>query len=420
LLNNSFRVPVIDLLLTGNSQLVQACGVNSFERSKSKIMGKIKFRAGSSSVFFQSLDGEIRQLLSSPGFLAKAKKKLWIKMIFYFVLHTGAYWILFFVPHNGTGSLILSYIFIGLSGLLLGFNVSHDAMHGTFSRNKKVNHWLYHISFNIQGNNAYLWKIRHNSSHHVFPNVDGCDADIDDNPFIRLSPQHRLRKYQRYQHIYSIGVYCFYTLHWFLFKDPLYLFKKKVANLQHKEHSAKQKILFFSWKALYLLLVLILPVVSGYSFGDILLCFFIMHVVNSLVFIHCLIATHFSMETRFPVQDENGFLPDDYYTHQLATALDYLPQSRTCNLLLGGFNAHAAHHLYPRLPHTIYPFISGIIERKAKEFKMPYNKLGFGDAIRSHYRYLKMMGTEPKKQIVVANSSNRCAACSKKCLNYTV
>jgi linoleoyl-CoA desaturase len=367
-------------------------------------MTKIKFRAGSSSTFFQSLDSEIGQLLRSTALLTKAKRKLWIKMIFYFGLHASAYCLLFFVPHKELPGLILTYVFIGVSGLLLGFNVSHDALHGSFSKNKRVNHWLYHLSFNIQGNNAYLWKIRHNSSHHIFPNVDGCDADIDDNPFIRLSPQHRLRNYQRYQHIYSFFVYCFYTLHWFLFKDALYMFKKNVANLQSKKHPPSQVVLFFAWKLLYLFMLLVLPVLTGYSFAEVLLCFFIMHVVNSLAFIHFLIATHFCMETQFPVQDEQGFLPYDYYTHQLATSLDYLPHSKVCNLFIGGFNAHAAHHLYPKLPHTIYPEISGLIEQKAKEFKMPYNKLSLWGAIRSHYRYLKLMGNTTVRPVTTTIS----------------
>src|ERR1051326_8738043 len=175
-------------------------------------MKKIKFQIGRSSGFFNSLNKNVEHLLSSSDLLAKAKRLLWSKMIFYFLMHAGSYALLFLLPHRELASLIFNYIFIGLSGIFLAFNVSHDACHETFSKNKAVNHWLYHLSFNMQGTNAYLWKIRHTASHHLFPNVDGCDADIDDNPIIRLSPQHPMRKYQRYQHIYSVLVYCLYTL----------------------------------------------------------------------------------------------------------------------------------------------------------------------------------------------------------------
>jgi linoleoyl-CoA desaturase len=355
-------------------------------------MEKIKFHAGSSSAFFISLDRDVRKLLSSTNLLSKAKKLLWIKTVFYVLLHLSSYLILFLITHTGLISLILNYIFIGLSGLLLAFNVSHDACHDAYSKNKAVNYWLYHLSFNMQGTSAYLWKIRHNASHHVFPNVDGCDADIDDNPIIRLSPQHPLRKYQRYQHFYSFFVYCFYTLHWFLFKDVLYLFKKKVGNLKNKKHSLKTWALFFFWKIVYLFVLLVLPILKGYQSSDILLSFFIMHVINSLFFIHFLIFTHLCMETQFPKTDESGYLPYDYYVHQLATSLDYFPTSKIYNWFLGGFNAHAAHHLYPKLPHTTYPEISAIIEQKAKEFNIRYNKLSLFSAIKSHYKYLKIMG----------------------------
>jgi len=185
----------------------------------------------------------------------------------------------------------------------------------------------------------------------------------------------------------------------------MYLFKKKVANLQNKKHSTGQRALFFFWKMLYLFIFLVLPALAGYSFGDILLCFFIMHVVNSLAFIHFLIATHLCMETQFPQTDENGCLPYDYYTHQLATSLDYSPTNKIYNWFLGGFNAHAAHHLYPKLPHTIYPEISRIIEQKAKEFNLPYNKLSLPAAIRSHYRYLKMMGRASQHPFIFETSN---------------
>ncbi len=111
-------------------------------------MEKIKFYSGSSSAFFISLDKDVRTLLSSTNLLLKAKRILWVKTVFYALLHLSSYLILYLVIHTGIISLILNYIFIGLSGLLLAFNVSHDACHEAYSKNKTVNYWLYHLSFN--------------------------------------------------------------------------------------------------------------------------------------------------------------------------------------------------------------------------------------------------------------------------------
>lgn len=360
-------------------------------------MEKIKFQAGSSSLFFRSLDKEVQKMIEEKGLLKKAKKRLYIKTVFYTLLFAGAYSSLYLIDHLSFSSLAINYVLIGITGILLAFNVSHDACHGAFSKNKRLNYWMYHLTFNLQGTNAYLWQLRHNASHHLFPNVDGCDADIDDNPFLRLSPQHPLKSYQRFQHIYAIAVYCIYSLHWFLVKDLFYLFNKKVANLQHKKHSVKELGLLFFWKIVYITLLILIPIITGYDPGDVLLSFLIMHVCLSLFFIHVLIATHLCMETQFPQTDETGNLPGDYYAHQLATSLDYSPTNKIFNWFLGGFNSHAAHHLYPKLPHTTYTEISILIERKAKEFNLPYNKLSIIAAIRSHYKFLKVMGTSPGK-----------------------
>lgn len=355
-------------------------------------MEKIKFQEGSSSEFFRSLDKEVNEMINKSGLLKKATKRLYIKAIFYIMLFVSAYSCLYFIDHTSIFSLASNYALIGLTGILLAFNVSHDACHGSFSKNKNLNYWIYHLTFNLQGTNAYLWQLRHNASHHVFPNVDGCDADIDNNPFLRLSPQHPLKSYQRYQHIYAIFVYCIYSLHWFLVKDLFYLFWKKVANLQHKKHATREFLLLFFWKMIYIGLLIVVPSVYRYDPGNVLLAFLIMHICLSLFFIHVLIATHLCMETQFPKTDENGNLPGDYYTHQLATSLDYAPTNKIYNFFLGGFNSHAAHHLYPKLPHTAYTEISVIIEKKVKEFGIPYNQLGMMDAIRSHYKFLKAMG----------------------------
>jgi len=71
------------------------------------------------------------------------------------------------------------------------------------------------------------------------------------------------------------------------------------------------------------------------------------------------------METQIPKADDNGFLPKDYYQHQLATSLDFSPTNKLYNWILGGFNSHAAHHLYPKLPNTLYPYITLLIQQKS-------------------------------------------------------
>src|SRR4030095_1485902 len=125
-------------------------------------MEKIKFQSGSFSPFFRSLDKEVDEMIERNGLLKKARKILYIKTILYILLFAGTYLSLYLIDHSSFISLALNYVLIGLTGILLAFNVSHDACHGSFSKNKMLNYWMYHLTFNLQGTNAYLWQLRHN------------------------------------------------------------------------------------------------------------------------------------------------------------------------------------------------------------------------------------------------------------------
>jgi linoleoyl-CoA desaturase len=123
--------------------------------------------------------------------------------------------------------------------------------------------------------------------------------------------------------------------------------------------------------------------------------FVVMHFVVPLVFVSSLIGTHFCEETAFPQVDPDGHLRGSWAGHQLATSLDYPLTSRLANFLLGGFNCHAAHHLFPEVCHVHYIAISGIIQATCGELGLPYHELPYSAMIRSHFRFLKRMGTEP-------------------------
>lgn len=354
---------------------------------------KIKFPPTNSD-FFKELNLEISKILTEDT-LTKGKQILRVKFFFYLFIFISLYCCLYtnFISQD-LALLILFYTLLGLSGILLAFNASHDAVHNTLFSSKKNNLMAHFIIFNLQGVNAALWKKRHISSHHIFPNVDGCDADIDNNSFIRLSHSHKLKEIHKYQYLYAPLLYCFYTLHWILIKDFLYLFKKEVANMKNLTYSKKFILEVILLKLFYFLYMIFLPLYfSKADLKMVLISFFIMHSIISLFFVLTLIISHLTTETKFPKPDKNGFLPTCYYEHQLSVSLDYHPTNKIANWILGGFNSHAAHHLFPKLPHTLYTIITPVIKNKAVKYSMPYNELNIRSAIYSHFKYLKQLGS---------------------------
>tara|TARA_B100000787_G_scaffold109080_1_gene81140 strand:+ start:1135 stop:2214 length:1080 start_codon:yes stop_codon:yes gene_type:complete len=319
---------------------------------------------------------------------------LWFKLFFYLSCFLLSIFVLFLNSYgNNFFLLILNYLCIGVSGILLAFNSSHDACHQTFSKKKWVNDLIFHFTFNMQGTNARLWKIRHVASHHLFSNVDGCDADIDDNPLIRFSPNHKKKWFMKYQHLYSPLLYSLYFLVWIYVKDFVYLNKRNLANLKNQNYPFWYTLELIFWKLFYLFYIMFLPYyLLDFTISELLSAYIIMIVVGSNIFIYTLATTHFTLETEFPTANRDGILPYSFAQHQLVVSMDYHPTSKMATFLFGGFNSHAAHHLFPNLPHTIYPKVTPIIVNKAYEYNYKYNVLSLLGTIKSHFRYLKKLG----------------------------
>lgn len=355
-------------------------------------MQKISFSPSGHQLIAQELKERMKILNKDGSMLRRAYVVLWIKLLFYLVAFVSSFIGLVFAEYQNPMAFLTHYIIFGLLGILLAFNAAHDAAHGTFSKNKVINSVIFRFTFNINGVNSYLWKMRHIASHHLFPNVDGTDADLDESVLLRLSPTHRKRRLHKYQHVYATLLYMFYTLHWIFYKDFIYLGKKELSNLRNIQHSTLEVFRFYFWKLIYLLFYLGIPVYCGYSFGLVLLSFVCMHLVISVFFVWTLIISHLTCETAFPIKNNEGVLPMNYFEHQLATAMDYRPKSILMNWFLGGFNAHAAHHLFPKWPHTMNRHITYSIQRIAVKFGLPYHSSTFIGALISHYKYLKRMG----------------------------
>lgn len=345
------------------------------------------------STFYDDVIKRISDFIQ-PNEIKKSHRLIQVKTILYLTFYLGIYLVLFqhWMPKHFL-VLLCSYILIGLLGLLLSFNCGHDAAHGTFSRHRVINQLIFYFIFNSQGVNSRLWKIRHLNSHHLFPNVDGCDADIDQNKMMRLSPNHPTRKIYEYQHIYAIFLYLFYTLHWIVIKDFMYLRKKELANLKNLNYSFWFVLETILLKVVYVVSLVVIPAYySEYSFLQVFTAFLLMHGVISICFVFSLAISHLSEKATFATIDSQNELSHNFFEHQLAVSVDFHPSAKWANWVFGGFNAHAAHHLFPSLPHTLYPKITSYIEQVAHEYGYRYNKLSFFKAIRAHMNYLYLLG----------------------------
>lgn len=320
-----------------------------------------------------------------------ANTKVLLKAFVYFTFVVSSYaWLL---HAQNYWQLQFAYWAFGFSSILCALNFAHDAAHHSLTGKRKIDDLIFELVFNWQGANGYLWKIRHNHSHHAYPNVDDCDADLQVNGLIALSPNQQLKWFHRYQHIYAPFAYLFYTLLWVFYKDFILFFTRKQANILFKTHPRKEWIKFFLYKSMYLAVYIFIPYyISGISIYLVLMAFAGMHLIVSLFLLFTFLISHYVEGIVFTNPSANGSLGTSWARHQINVSVDFHAARNWAGYIFGGFNAHVAHHLFPQVCHVHYPAITKIIRNKLRKHRVPYHSVTFFGGIASHVRYLRKQG----------------------------
>ncbi|MBL4624201.1 MAG: acyl-CoA desaturase [Flavobacteriales bacterium] len=311
-----------------------------------------------------------------------------------------------------TYGLILSNVFVSSAWIILvlcaihgfytaqiGLNIGHDAVHGAFSSKIKVNKRMAMI-FNIVGANDYVWSITHNILHHTFTNIPDHDDDLNQPAILRVSPDKKLMKIHRFQHIYVFFLYTLSSLSWVFVKDYVKFFSKNLGAEKNKVHPRKEYFRLFFYKAVYYTILLVIPMlVVDFAWYYILLGFYVAHVFEGLTLALVFHMAHLVEGTDFPVPTETGSVENSWAIHQMYTTADFSRKSPIANWLCGGLNFQVEHHLFPLICHVHYKHISPIVKQTAEEFGVPFieNKT-FAGAIASHLRLLKRLGRQKQEE----------------------
>lgn len=360
-----------------------------------------KFPREINSTFSQSLRSRVNAYFKknkvSRNANANMVTKTVVMLAFFFVpivlLSTGlitSVWFLF-----------AAYLIAGLGMSGIGMGIMHDAIHGSYSRNKKVNTILGY-TFNLIGANDAVWKVQHNILHHSFTNIEHADDDINAPFFLRFSPHAKHYWLHRFQHIYIWFFYGISTISWITTKDFVRLKRYKDMGFFNKKHEFK-KVLgsMIGWKVLYYTYALVLPIIMvPQPWWLILLAFFSMHFVTGLLVSTVFQVAHIMPENEFPLPDKEGVMSDDWYSHQFNTTCNFSPNSKFLSWMIGGLNYQVEHHVLPYVCHVHYKKLTKIVAETAEEYGMVYHvKKNFWLAIMDHIKMLKMLG---KKQTVIS------------------
>ena len=81
------------------------------------------------------------------------------------------------------------------------------------------------------------------------------------------------------------------------------------------------------------------------------------------------------------------------FVELLQSTPNFSTGNKLLTFLLGGFNHHACHHLFPSISHIHYPSITRILRKVSSTEGVVYNDLTFWQLIKSHFKHLKKLAT---------------------------
>lgn len=294
-----------------------------------------------------------------------------------------------------------SFVMLLLAALLgailasIGFNVMHDACHGSYSTRKWVND-LVGLSLNALGGNAFIWKFKHNILHHTYTNVDGMDDDIAKSPLMRQCHTQKWMPAHRFQHIYVVLVYAISSFAWVFLMDFNKYLQQKVHNTPLQKMSLKEHFIFWMSKVLYAIFYIIIPIYF-LGAGTWAIGFAVMHIVMGLTLALVFQLAHVVEHTEFElVQGDVMVIENAWAEHQVRTTANFAPDNLLVNWFVGGLNYQIEHHLFPRISHVHYPALSKIVQQTCQEHGIPYNTYPtLFSSIASHFRMMRELGKPP-------------------------
>jgi linoleoyl-CoA desaturase len=347
----------------------------------------IKFTSG--GAFHREVDQQVRELLADRGLVRRAYVVLWVKALLVVAWLAASYGILVFVA-NGPLEAFAASISLGLAAAGIGFTIMHDANHDAFAPNRFVNRAMA-LSLDLIGGSSYVWSAKH-LAHHTYPNVTEHDPDIESLPFARLDPAQEHQWWHRYQHVYIWLLYAAVTLRWQFFSDFSFLRRGRAGRSPIRRPKSGALATLIVGKCAFLLWAVMIPLLTHPPLS-VLAFFLVTSFVASLALALVFQLSHCVVETAF-IDPAHNAATRSWQIHQIETTVDFARGNSLLRHYAGGLNYQIEHHLYSRLPHTLYPRLAPIVEAAARAHGITYtHHPTLRQALRSHTRWLKLMGT---------------------------
>jgi linoleoyl-CoA desaturase len=341
--------------------------------------------------------GEVKRRVlayfARTGLPQRDNPRMFLKTAVLLVWFGASYALLVFVASNlWEGALLSLSLAFSMAGI--GFGIQHDANHGAYSNHRAVNRVM-GMSLDMLGASSYLWRFKHNISHHTYTNLMGEDDDINFVPFARLSPAQPRYRLHRVQQFYLWALYWFLFPKWNFVDDFKSLTRARISGHPFPRPRGASAVELIAGKAVFITWAFLIPLLF-HSWWIVLLFYAGASLVLGTTLAVVFMLAHCVEEAEFPELPATDRLSRPWAVHQVQTTVDFARGNRLLTWYVGGLNFQIEHHLFPHICHVHYPRIAPIVQAACAEFGVRYAAHdSFRSALASHWRWLRRMGQRP-------------------------
>lgn len=343
--------------------------------------------------FYAELKKQIEKYFTENKLTKTGNWRMFSKSILIILLLGFAYSNLVFFQHNFFITLLLIFT-LAQSFVLVGFNIQHDANHGSYSQNKKIN-TLLGFTLDFIGGSSWVWRTKHNILHHTYTNLSELDSDMNTNGLMRLSPIQPWRPWHRWQHVYAIPIYSFMSLSWIFYGDIKRFFLTKIHSYQLPKPQLIDVAIFCTSKLAYFSYMVLLPSFF-HPWWQVIIAFVLLHFILGTTLALVFQLAHIVDDNYFPEPNAKGFIENEWAIHEIQTTANFANNNKFVSWYLGGLNFQIEHHLFTRICHIHYPKIQPYVKEICQKFNIQYiSYRTFWQALLAHFRQLKKMAYKP-------------------------
>ena len=286
---------------------------------------------------------------------------LFLLIFFYSLYTTGAY--MAFIHGSALWCLLLGPI-----STFGAVNVAHSVMHGAFADSKILNFFGRSL-WDFGGYSSRSWDIEH-QSHHQAPHTT-IDAQTAGGSVVRFFEHQEFKWFHRYQMFYIWFVFVLYSPNSWLMHSYNTLFRYKCVPFSEKAVHVIAKALGF-----------VLPIAMSFHIHS-------TGIAARNLFLFAVSMSYFSLFSLF-IQHEDSYLPEKedepWSVRQVATSSSWYTNNFIFEWLLGYFNYHTEHHLFPGLNPALYPKIQPVVRLVCGRHGAAYKHISFFELVRSQIK----------------------------------